>query len=542
MIKNIKIRVLPEVWANPQRLEEEVCRLNGISPKSLRGLRTLHRSIDARQRQVMIQLDLDVYINEEPPQQLFQPLQYREVKGDKHAIVVGLGPGGLFAALKLIELGIKPIVLERGRNVTDRRRDVAQITRTQQVDPESNFCFGEGGAGAFSDGKLFTRSKKRGNAQAILERLCQFGADTGILDAAHPHIGTDRLPGVIANIREEILRCGGEIHFETCMTELVLQGDKVCGVRTNRGEEFLGPVILATGHSARDVYRMLFRKEIPIETKGIAMGVRLEHPQQLIDQIQYHSREGRGKWLPAAEYSFVTQSQGRGVYSFCMCPGGVVVPSATGPEQVVVNGMSASARGSRWANSAMVVEIRTEDVAAMLSECLDAELPTCRFLDEMGVADVKNSALAVMALQESIEKMAWLNGTRSQVAPAQRMMDFIQGKCSDQLAESSYTPGVVASPLHFWMPKFISSRLREGLSTFGKNAHGFATNQATLIAAETRTSSPVRIPRDRELLHHPTIAGLYPCGEGAGFAGGIVSAAMDGERCAEALVQQCFAG
>ena len=539
MIKNIKIRVRPEVWADAQRLEQEVCQQNAISPKSLRGLRTLHRSIDARQRQVMIQLDLDLYINEEPPQQLFVPKQYRAIgAAAPQAIVVGLGPGGLFAALKLIELGIKPIVLERGRNVTDRRRDVAQITRTQQVDPESNFCFGEGGAGAFSDGKLFTRSKKRGNVQGILERLCQFGADTGILDAAHPHIGTDRLPGVIANIREEILRCGGEIHFETCMTELIVRNDKVCGVRTNRGEEYLGPVILATGHSARDVYRMLYREQIPIETKGIAMGVRLEHPQQLIDQIQYHSREGRGKWLPAAEYSFVTQSQGRGVYSFCMCPGGVVVPSATRPEQVVVNGMSASARGSRWANSAMVVEIRPEDVPAMLSECFDPELPTCRFLSELGCSDVNGSPLAVMALQESIEKQAWLNGGRTQVAPAQHMMDFVHGKVTVMDFDSSYTPGVVASPLHFWLPRHISSRLREGLETFGRNARGFLTNEASLIAAETRTSSPVRIPRDREQFCHPTIQGLYPCGEGAGFAGGIVSAAMDGERCAEALAAQ----
>jgi len=540
MIKNIKIRVRPEVWADAQKLEQEVCQQNAISPRSLKGLRTLHRSIDARQRQVMIQLDLDVYINEEPPRELFKPMQYKEVRGDKQAIVVGLGPGGLFAALKLIELGIKPIVLERGRNVTERRRDVAQITRTQSVDPESNFCFGEGGAGAFSDGKLFTRSKKRGSVQTVLERLCQFGADTGILDAAHPHIGTDRLPGVIANIREEILRCGGEIHFETIMTELIVRNGKVCGCVSNKGEEFLGPVILATGHSARDVYRMLYRVQIPIETKGIAMGVRLEHPQQLIDQIQYHNKAGRGQYLPAAEYSFVTQCEGRGVYSFCMCPGGVVVPSATAPQQVVVNGMSASARGSRWANSAMVVEIRPEDIGQLLGEGLDPELPTCTFLSELGIADVQSSPLAVMALQENIEKQAWLNGGRTQVAPAQRMTDFVKGHLSADLPNSSYTPGVIASPLHFWMPKFISSRLRGGLETFGRNAHGFLTSEATLIAAETRTSSPVRIPRDRELLVHPTIAGLYPCGEGAGFAGGIVSAAMDGERCASALVAQCF--
>lgn len=535
MIKNIKIRVRPEVWADPEKLEAEIAQQNAISRKALKGIRTLHRSIDARQRQVMIQLDVDVYINEMPPKELFTPKQYKEVKGDKQAIVVGLGPGGLFAALKLIELGVKPIVLERGKNVTDRRRDVALITREQKVDPESNFCFGEGGAGAFSDGKLFTRSKKRGNAQQVLERLCQFGADTGILNAAHPHIGTDRLPAVIAAIREEILRCGGEIHFETCMSALLLdKNQKVCGVRSRDGREFSGPVVLATGHSARDVYRMLYTEQIPIETKGIAIGVRLEHPQQLIDQIQYHSKEGRGKYLPAAEYSFVTQAQGRGVYSFCMCPGGVVVPSATGPEQVVVNGMSASSRGSKWANSAMVVEIRPEDMTSGQFALETSEIQT-RYND-LVKGDVMQSPLAVMALQEEIERQTWLNGGRTQVAPAQRMLDFVKGRLSADLPQSSYTPGVVASPLHFWMPKFISSRLKEGLDHFGRNARGFLTNDAMLIASETRTSSPVRIPRDRELLVHPTIPGLYPCGEGAGFAGGIVSAAMDGERCAEALV------
>lgn len=538
MIKNIKLRVRPEVWADQQKLEDEIAQQNAISRRAIRGIRTLHRSIDARQRQVMIQLDVDVYINEEPPAELFTPKQYREVRGDKQAIVVGLGPGGLFAALKLIELGIKPVVLERGKNVTDRRRDVALITREQKVNPESNFCFGEGGAGAFSDGKLFTRSKKRGNAQSVLERLCQFGADSGILNAAHPHIGTDRLPAVIAAIREEILRCGGDIHFEACVSQLIVSGSRVSGVRTTDGREFIGPVILATGHSARDVYRMLFTEQIPIQTKGIAIGARLEHPQQLIDQIQYHSREGRGKYLPAAEYSFVTQANGRGVYSFCMCPGGVVVPSATGPEQVVVNGMSASSRGSRWANSAMVVEIRPEDVASGEFSLETSELQA-RYND-LVKGDVMQSPLAVMALQEEIERQTWLNGGRTQVAPAQRMLDFVKGRLSSDLPQSSYSPGVVASPLHFWMPRFISSRLRAGFEHFGRNAHGFLTNEAMLIASETRTSSPVRIPRDRELLVHPTVAGLYPCGEGAGFAGGIVSAAMDGERCAEALAAQCF--
>lgn len=568
MIKTIRTRVLPQVWRDQAQLEAQLCQENAISRKALRGIRIKHSSIDARQRQVMVQLDVDVYINEEPPVLHFTPILYKELSARApQAIVVGAGPGGLFAALRLIELGIKPIVIERGRNVTDRRRDVANITREQKVDPESNFCFGEGGAGAFSDGKLFTRSKKRGNVQGVLEGLCQFGAETGILDAAHPHIGTDRLPGIIANIREQILQCGGEIHFETAVEELILSAStplsslptplstlnsplstKVVGVRTRQGEEFLGPVILATGHSARDIYKMLHRQGILIEAKGLAIGCRLEHPQQLIDQIQYHSKEGRGKYLPAAEYSFVTQATGempkkgakgsanhrplsvevpaRGVYSFCMCPGGVIVPSATDVEQVVVNGMSASARGSRWANAAMVTEIRVEDIPT-LAQQLQLDVDT-------------SSPLAMMAVQEEIERQCWLNGGRTQVAPAQRMTDFVKGRLSADLPESSYTPGVVASPLHFWLPRFISSRMQQALQFFGQRAHGFLTDEALLVGTETRTSSPVRIPRDRETFCHPTVAGLYPCGEGAGFAGGIVSAAMDGIRCAEALAGQCF--
>ena len=540
MIKSIRTRVLPQIWADQAKLEEQLCKENAISRKALKGIRMKHTSIDARQRQVMIQLDVDLYINEYPPVEHFEKRLYRELPVNApQVVVVGAGPGGLFAALRLIELGVRPIVLERGRNVTDRRRDVALITREQKVDPESNFCFGEGGAGAFSDGKLFTRSKKRGNVQGVLEGLCQFGADTGILDAAHPHIGTDRLPAIIANIREQIITSGGEIRFESCVEELILkEGKEVIGVRTRDGGEYLGPVILATGHSARDVYRMLNRQGILIEAKGLAIGSRLEHPQQLIDQIQYHSKEGRGKWLPAAEYSFVTQATGseklrgrndkqqsgegvqRGVYSFCMCPGGVIVPSATQQEQVVVNGMSASARGSRWANSAIVTEIRVEDLPVLAQQLsLDIDL---------------SSPLAMMEVQEEIERLCWLNGNRTQEAPAQRMTDFVRGRLGVDVPQSSYTPGVIASPLHFWMPRFITSRMQEALQYFGQRAHGFLTAEALLVGAETRTSSPVRIPRDRETYCHPVVAGLYPCGEGAGFAGGIVSAAMDGQRCAEA--------
>lgn len=480
----------------------------------------------------MIQLDMEVYVDEDPPQQLFTVKEYGDVSGRPKAIVVGAGPGGLFAALKLIELGICPVVVERGKNVVDRRRDVAAIAREQAVDPDSNYCFGEGGAGAFSDGKLFTRSKKRGNVQGILERLCQFGADTGILSDAHPHIGTDKLPAVIAAMRKQILSSGGEFHFQTCMSDLLFRDSstgerRVCGIVTRDGRTFEGPVILATGHSARDVYRMLFERQVAIQTKGIAMGVRLEHPQSLIDRIRYHQPSGRGRFLPAAEYSFTTQAAGRGVYSFCMCPGGVVVPSATGKEQLVVNGMSASSRGSRWANAAMVVEIRPEDIREIATQ-ISLNSP---FL---------GTPLELLALQEELERQTWLNGGCSQHAPAQRMSDFVNRRLSADLPVVSYAPGVISSPLHFWLPPFIADRLRDGFKSFGRQARGFLTNDAVVMAMETRTSSPVRIPRDGDRLHHSVVCGLYPCGEGAGFAGGIVSAAMDGERCAEALAGQCF--
>ena len=527
MIRNIKIRVLPQVWRDAEKLEAQLCRECAVSQKALRGLRIRHTSIDARQRQVMVQLDVDLYVNEDTPQQTFHTVTYRELSPHApQAVIVGAGPGGLFAALRLIESGVRPIVIERGRNVTDRRRDVALITREQRVNPNSNFCFGEGGAGAFSDGKLFTRSKKRGNVQGVLEGLCQFGADTGILDASHPHIGTDKLPIIISAIRETILSCGGELHFETVVSRLMLSDGKVVGVGTLDGREFMGPVILATGHSARDIYTMLHDQGILLEAKGLAIGCRLEHPQSLIDQIQYHSREGRGQYLPPAEYSFVTQADGRGVYSFCMCPGGVIVPSATSSDQVVVNGMSASSRGGRWANAAMVTEIRVEDIPLLASQ-LHLDIDT-------------GSPLSMMAIQEAIEHQCWINGGRSQVAPAQRMTDFVQGRLSADLPASSYTPGVVASPLHFWLPKFISARMQEGLRYFGQRARGFLTSEAVLVGTETRTSSPVRIPRDKLSLCHPQVRGLYPCGEGAGYAGGIVSAAMDGQRCADALVAQCF--
>ena len=474
----------------------------------------------------------------------FVRTEYRKVENSPQVIVVGAGPGGLFAALRLIELGLRPIVVERGKNVRDRKTDIARISREHKVDPESNYSFGEGGAGAYSDGKLYTRSKKRGNVDKILNVFCQHGASSSILVDAHPHIGTDKLPRVIENMRNTIIDCGGEVHFETRMDSLIIEKERIIGIETNTGKIFKGPVILATGHSARDVYRWLHSHGVQIETKGIAVGVRLEHPSMLIDQIQYHNRNGRGKYLPAAEYSFVTQVDGRGVYSFCMCPGGFIVPAASGPEQVVVNGMSPANRGSRWSNSGMVVEIqpedlgneelkmRNEELAAQQDEQLMALNPN---LKSSQLSEINSQLLSVLHFQEELERQCWLQGGRRQTAPAQRMLDFTRKKLSYNLPESSYSPGLISSPLHFWMPSFISKSLSLGFQQFGRSSHGFLTNEAVMIGVETRTSSPVRIIRDKDTLQHVTVRGLFPCGEGAGYAGGIVSAGVDGERCAEAV-------
>lgn len=521
MTNEYQIRVLPEVAAQEDRLKCWLADEYGFDVRTIYGIRILKRSIDARQRQIFVNLKVRVYINEQPHDDDFIRTEYPNVEGKPQVIVVGAGPGGLFAALRLIELGLRPIVLERGKNVHERKKDLADITKTQKVDSESNYCFGEGGAGAYSDGKLYTRSKKRGDTDKILNVFCQHGASTAILADAHPHIGTDKLPKVIESMRNTIIKSGGEVHFQTKMTRLIVDSyleGRVVGVEavtnskpsdSNSQLEFCGPVILATGHSARDVYKYLSEAKVEIEAKGIAVGVRLEHPSALIDQIQYHSKHGRGRWLPAAEYSFVTQIDGRGVYSFCMCPGGFVIPAATDREQIVVNGMSPSNRGTAWSNSGMVVEIRTEDVSG-------------------------DDVLRVMRFQEELERMCWQQGNMKQTAPAQRMADFVNNRLSYDLPKSSYSPGLISSPLHFWLPKTISKRLQEGFKVFGRNAHGFLTNEATLIAVETRTSSPVRILRNRDTLQHVRIQGLFPCGEGAGYAGGIVSAGVDGERCAEA--------
>lgn len=522
MVYEYQIRVLPQVAASEQAIKEYVAREKGHDARSINAVRVLRRSIDARQRTIYVNLSVRLFVNEMPTGDEYQRREYRNVENAKPVVVVGAGPAGLFAALKLIENGLRPILLERGKDVRSRKVDVADISRTHTVNPNSNYCFGEGGAGAYSDGKLYTRSKKRGSIEGVLNIFCQHGASPSILADAHPHLGTDKLPRIIENIRNTILSCGGEVHFETCMSELLIKNSRVCGVATNRGEFLADAVILATGHSAKDVYRRLHASGVALEAKGIAVGVRLEHPSELIDRIQYHNPQGRGKYLPAAEYSFTTQVDGRGVYSFCMCPGGVVIPSASANEELLVNGMSPSHRGGRWSNSGMVVQVNCEDV----------EHPDMQ-MDIEGFDPVDaTSPLKVMAFQERLERLCWVMGNRRQTAPAQRMTDFVRGKLSYDLADSSYAPGLLSSPMHFWMPRFISSRLQRGFENFGRSSRGFLTREATLIGVETRTSSPVRIVRDNDTLQHIQIKGLFPCGEGAGYAGGIVSAAVDGERCA----------
>jgi len=546
MIEEYQLRVLPEQAANEDSIKRFLAHDKGMDVRTINAVRVLKKSVDARQRTIFINLKVRCYINELPQDDEYIHTEYRNVEGCPQAVVVGAGPGGLFAALRLIELGVRPIVVERGKSVHERRKDIAKISREHKVNPESNYSFGEGGAGAFSDGKLYTRSKKRGSVDKILNVFCQHGASTSILADAHPHLGTDKLPLIIEAMRNTIIQCGGEVHFQTKMTGLLISGDKVEGIEAEaplrpagtspEGEDFhpetktvqfRGPVILATGHSARDVYRYLYNKGIEIEAKDIAVGVRLEHPSELIDQIQYHNKNGRGKYLPAAEYSFVTQVEGRGVYSFCMCPGGTVVPAASGPQQVVVNGMSNSQRNSPWSNSGMVVELHVED----LGHRSLMELPP------VDGVDAKGGALAMLEFQERLEKTAWMQGNMRQTAPAQRMAHFVNRKGSYDLPNTSYTPGLISTPIHFWMPEFITTRLQQGFKNFGKMSHGFLTDEAILIGVETRTSAPVRIIRDRETCQHVRLQGLFPCGEGAGYAGGIVSAGVDGEKCAEMLAE-----
>ncbi len=510
--KELNISLSPKQASDEAHYRPVVAGLLGISPDEITAIVVRRRSVDARQRQIRINMGVVVYAGEEPAVE-YKEYAYGQVDHKPEVGIIGAGPAGLFAALRLIELGIRPVIFERGRNVHDRKRDIARIYREHLVDPDSNYGFGEGGAGTFSDGKLYTRSKKRGNVQKILEVFVQFGADPQILIDAHPHIGTDRLPRIITKIREQIIASGGEIHFNARVTGLELKSSRCTGLILADGSRInFAALLLATGHSARDIYEMLFRSGVNLEAKSFAMGVRVEHPQTLIDTIQYHQSQ-RGPWLPAATYSFTEQVNGRGVYSFCMCPGGFIVPAATAPGEVVVNGMSPSGRNSPFANAGLVVEVHPEDL---------------REFRHKGV-------FAGVEFQKQTEQLCFeLNG-RSQFAPAQRLTDFVEGKKSESLPESSYRPGLVPALLHDKLPKRIVSRLREGILQIDKKAGGFYTREAVAVGVESRTSSPVRIPRDERTLEHIRIKGLYPCGEGAGYAGGIVSSAIDGERSAEAL-------
>lgn len=513
MQKELQIRVLPEVAGESHLLEEYLIDKEGLAPGDLRHVQVLRRSIDARSRQAYYNLKVRMYINEEfEPDEISLP-DYPIVSNAEEVIVIGAGPAGLFSALELLENGLKPVIIERGKNAKDRIQDLKGINVRHEVNGDSNYCFGEGGAGTYSDGKLYTRSKKRGDVRKVLELLVGFGAVKNILVEAHPHIGTNKLPDIIANMRECILQHGGEIHFNTRVTDLITDSSSIKGVIAQDGTKFTAnSVILATGHSARDIFELLYRKGIEIELKPLAIGVRVEHPQLLIDSIQYNC-ETRGDYLPPAAYSIVKQVNDRGVYSFCMCPGGVIAPCATSPGEVVTNGWSSSRRARSTANSGIVVELKPEDFKPF---------------EEYG-------PLAAMEFQRSIEQKAWAEGGKTQTAPAQRLRDFIKGDVSEDLPNTSYAPGITSVELGSVLPDFIHKNLKEGFLQFDRSMRGYLTNDAVVHAPESRTSSPVKIPRNRETLEHVQIAGLYPCGEGAGYAGGIVSAAMDGMRCAKQI-------
>ncbi len=516
MKRELNIAVSPVEAGEPDKLKSVVSQALKVDRERIYEMIIVRHSIDARNSRIRINLSLEIYIDERPDPQKRPNFEYPFVGNKKPVVIVGAGPAGLFAALHLIELGFKPILLERGKQVSERKKDIAAIHGEHLINPDSNYGYGEGGAGTFSDGKLYTRSKKRGDVRKILEVLNFHGAQDEILIEAHPHIGTNVLPKVIGSIRETIERSGGEYHFNSRVTDLILDWDRIKGVVLQNGDRVEGiAVVLATGHSARDIYYLLQRKEIELEAKTFALGVRAEHPQELIDKIQYHGT-ARGKYLPPAAYTMVEQVGDRGVYSFCMCPGGVIVPAATAPGELVVNGMSPSHRGGKFANSGIVTEIRVEDIPAEFK----------RF-----------GIFAGLEFQQQVEKNCFLAAGESQLAPAQRLADFAANRRSPSLPDTSYRPGIVPSDMGSWLPGFVTSRLREGLNKMGRKSHGYLTNEAILLGAETRTSSPLRIPRSNETLEQLQIKGLFPCGEGAGYAGGIVSSAVDGERVAEMIGQ-----
>lgn len=514
MKQEINLSLSPKQASDEQFYKPILAEKLQVDEDRIKLVNVRRRSIDARQRAIRVNLGVEVFIDELPLEEIID-FHYESVDQKPPVIIVGAGPAGLFAALRLIELGFKPQIFERGKNVSDRKRDIAKIHREHLVDPDSNYGFGEGGAGTFSDGKLYTRSKKRANIRRVLEVFYANGALPEILIDAHPHIGTNMLPGIITNIRQKILDAGGEIHFNSRVVDLIIKEDRCSGVMLSDTTVVeAAAVILATGHSAREIYELLYEKGISIEAKTFAVGVRAEHPQMLIDSIQYNQPE-RGPYLPAASYSFVEQIDQRGVYSFCMCPGGIMVPAATAPGEMVINGMSPTQRNTKFANSGMVVEIRPED----LNE-----------FRHLGV-------FAGLAFQRQIEQLCFSLNGKTQFAPAQRMADFVNGRFSQDLPESSYHPGLISVPLHDKLPKRIRTRLQDAFKLIDKKAHGYLTNEAVIVGVESRTSSPIRIPRNEETMEHVKIRGLYPCGEGAGYSGGIVSSAMDGERCAEAFAE-----